>query len=179
MSLRGEIADLLPKLKNRCDSVSELLASAPKGRLTQTNQNGKTVPILETYEKGVRRRLTLQNRPDLLDELIRREVLGREADALRHNIALLEKVKRDVMDYSADVACYELQRAVPCIDDATISRALAKDEGDEWANCPYEKTEYRAASGKRLRFGVGDGFVLEWKCKITIGGGNEQSNRKI
>ena len=165
MDINAELRPLVTKIKNRIEFVEHEVAGSPKGRLGQETRNGRGTLLLETYDKGRRKRRYLTKDPSLAASLLRRDLLKAELDTLLLNYKLLTVAEQKGVSFDVDAAMLDIKKRMSAVTDELLHMALSQGGGDEWAAAEYEASNYRP---EERRHTTSRGLKVRSKSELLI-----------
>lgn len=165
MDMNAELRPLVTRIRKRIEIVEREVAGAPRGRLAQERKNGRDTLLVETYDKGKRRRRYLTKNPELASALVRRDLLKAELDALLLNYKLMSVSAEKAADYDIDAEMLKIKKRMSAVTDELLHMALAQGGGNDWESAEYEMLDYKPQERKHT---TSRGLKVRSKSELLI-----------
>ena len=150
-----------------------------EGNLAHCANHGKKTYYHTHYENGRYVRTTIGGNPEAIKELARKEFLSVSCKVLDHNIKVLERAERSLLDGGIDYLKGKMQKAYRQLPDeyffnnGFIQKSIYPVRGAEegirrhvnWAREPYEKSTYNP---KGLKYPTSIGLKVRSKSEQHI-----------
>ena len=174
-----QIEKMVYEQKKIRDNYTHELKSYPQGSISCCKNHGKETFYHSYSEDGQRFRISLNNKPEIMKDLARKEYLSSACNVLDHNIEIIEKASQSLIDYDFD----NLKASMPgayqkipdefffrrgkiwdCIDSVNGAEAAINRHKD-WGREPYKMSTYNPSGRK---YPTSAGFKVRSKSEQHI-----------
>ncbi len=150
--------------QQKIDSIGKRLKDSPKGSLCVRIKNGKPYYTQVASTKGKQYQRGITKKPEIIEGLIKRQLLEAELDARNHQQELMRVIQKQWPEFDLQQEISSLKRKYPSITDAMISCALAEQES-AWASEPFEQSDYRPEERRQIN---SHGLKVRSKSEVLI-----------
>jgi len=165
--LHDELLEHVSEIDNRVKIDTTELRGLPNGNLMVTKNDGRSVIYRVTYVKGKRKRKSITKDSDMICQMLRREYLEEEVEALKHNKELLLSVMGKMSTVDSTARMRSLMERYPWMSDEQLKAAItAPDAGDDsWNSTPLNMNFFNEGS---LRHVTSWGLRVRSKSEALI-----------
>ena len=142
MNNENEIRGIVTSTKKRIQEVTKQLKSCPRGTLQNGKYKNKPFLVHNSKVNGKRRRIRIDPTSELCAALVKKYILTDELKQLRSNLRALEHLLQLYKDFDLSASGVKLCECFPSLNQACIHDALIDKESTEWANEPYEQSDF-------------------------------------
>ena len=157
---KDQISIYLQDMQAQLDSYKNELAQSVDGHLVASSTKGRKY-YFQCPDSGTYAKKSLNNRPEMVQTLARKEFLKRSIDAISKNIRLLENVEKRYEDEQLDALRATMSRAyrdLPAeffLKSDFVSGGIYRQSDDycirrhaDWAKEPYKMSTYKPEGRK-------------------------------
>lgn len=159
---REDMEILLAEFEKRLEKANNEINECPQGSLVQVKRDGKMTYFQVIKQEGRAKRIAINKRQDIIQELARKKYLETEIKILQHDIHAIDKFLQGYQDISADNILARLPDRYRQLPEEYFFRRdkehFSSEEIRQWAEAPFEQSTYMpwlkdktTASGLKVR----------------------------
>ena len=174
-----QIEKMVYEQKKIRNNYTRELIGCPKGSIMCCKNHGKETYYHSYSEGGRRFRNSINNKPEIIKDLARKEYLSLACNVLDHNIKIMEQAEQSLIDYDFDYLKANMSRAYQKLPDEFFFRRgkewdsidsidgaeAAINRHKDWGREPYRMSTYNPSGRK---YPTSAGFKVRSKSEQHI-----------
>ena len=165
MDLCNEIAVLSRKFRNLLEFVDKAYNQMPEGNIARYSKRGKAYYYHTYKENGEYKRIYINNQPDMIRALCKKNYLKVERSMLVNNLRQLKKVEKNIYEISTDNVFELLPERLKVIPEEFFVSEEGGEKGENGNSEIYEISDYKP-EGRTKRTSLG--FCVRSKSEVII-----------